>query len=71
MNLFVFGIETVPDVAGGRALYRLDDLNVARAMFHKRTEKRRFRVPASPSASHRGDLGRIAKRRPIQGLVTG
>jgi predicted PolB exonuclease-like 3'-5' exonuclease len=39
MNLFVFDIETVPDVAGGRVLYQLDgldDKNVARAMFHKR-----------------------------------
>ena len=39
MNVFVFDIETVPDVAGGRLLYQLDELddgNVARAMFHKR-----------------------------------
>ncbi|MGD2112496.1 MAG: 3'-5' exonuclease [Gammaproteobacteria bacterium] len=39
MNLFVFDIETVPDVAAGRRLYALDDLddeNVALAMFHKR-----------------------------------
>jgi hypothetical protein len=39
MNLFVFDIETVPDVASGRLLYGLDDLddsNVAQVMFHKR-----------------------------------
>ena len=39
MNLFVFDIETVPDVAAGRKLYQLEDLddrNVGRAMFHKR-----------------------------------
>jgi hypothetical protein len=42
MNIFVFDIETVPDVASGRRLYDLDDLddeNVARAMFHKRAEE--------------------------------
>ncbi|MEA2093017.1 MAG: 3'-5' exonuclease [Pseudomonadota bacterium] len=42
MNLFVFDIETVPDVESGRRLYRLDDLddeNVARVMFHKRAEE--------------------------------
>jgi predicted PolB exonuclease-like 3'-5' exonuclease len=42
MNTFVFDIETVPDVAAGRRLYRLDDLddeNVARVMFHKRAEE--------------------------------
>jgi len=39
MNVFVFDIETVPDVASGRRLYGLEDLddaNVARAMFHRR-----------------------------------
>jgi len=42
MNIFVFDIETVPDVEAGRRLYGLDDLddkNVARVMFHKRTEE--------------------------------
>jgi predicted PolB exonuclease-like 3'-5' exonuclease len=42
MNVFVFDIETVPDVATGRRLYQLDGLddgNVARAMFHKRAEE--------------------------------
>ncbi len=42
MNLFVFDIETVPDVASGRLLYGLDGLddeNVARAMFHRRAEE--------------------------------
>jgi predicted PolB exonuclease-like 3'-5' exonuclease len=42
VNLFVFDIETVPDVAAGRALSGLDgldDANVARAMFHKRAEE--------------------------------
>jgi predicted PolB exonuclease-like 3'-5' exonuclease len=42
MNLFVFDIETVPDVASGRLLYGLDDLDdssIARVMFHKRAEE--------------------------------
>ena len=42
MNVFVFDIETVPDVAAGRRLYELDDLddkNVGRVMFHKRAEE--------------------------------
>ena len=42
MNIFVFDIETVPDVATGRRLYDIDDLddkNVARVMFHKRAEE--------------------------------
>lgn len=42
MNLFVFDIETVPDVAGGRRLYGLDgldDQDVARVMFHQRAEE--------------------------------
>jgi predicted PolB exonuclease-like 3'-5' exonuclease len=39
MNIFVFDIETVPDVESGRRLYQLtdlDDKNVGRVMFHKR-----------------------------------
>jgi predicted PolB exonuclease-like 3'-5' exonuclease len=42
MNVFVFDIETIPDVATGRRLYQLDELddgNVARVMFHKRAEE--------------------------------
>ena len=42
MNIFVFDIETVPDVAAGRRLYDLEDLddkNVGRVMFHKRSEE--------------------------------
>ena len=42
MNSLVFDIETVPDVAGGRLLYQLEDLddkNLGRAMFHKRAEE--------------------------------
>lgn len=42
MNIFVFDIETVPDVETGRRLHDLDDLdddNVARVMFHKRVEE--------------------------------
>ena len=42
MNIFVFDIETIPDVAAGRRLYDLDDLddkNVGRVMFHKRSEE--------------------------------
>jgi len=42
MNIFVFDIETVPDVTAGRRLYELDDLddkNVGRVMFHKRAEE--------------------------------
>ena len=42
MNIFVFDIETVPDVDAGRRLYDLEDLddkNVARVMFHKRSEE--------------------------------
>jgi predicted PolB exonuclease-like 3'-5' exonuclease len=41
-NLFVFDIETIPDVAGGRRLYGLDDLddgNAAAAMFHIRSQE--------------------------------
>lgn len=42
MNIFVFDIETVPDVDAGRRLYDLGDLDdesVARVMFHKRAEE--------------------------------
>jgi len=37
MNLFVFEIETVPDVESGRRLYGPDDRNAA-AMFHLRAQ---------------------------------
>jgi len=39
MNIFVFDIETIPDVASGRKLYQLDELDdkeVADALFAKR-----------------------------------
>ncbi len=42
MNIFVFDIETVPDVEGGRRLYDLDGLDdreVANIMFHKRRQE--------------------------------
>lgn len=42
MNVFVFDIETVPDVQGGRRLYQLDGLSdkeVAEVMFHKRRQE--------------------------------
>jgi 3'-5' exonuclease len=42
MNVFVFDIETVPDVDTGRRLHELDGLdddNVARVMFHQRAEE--------------------------------
>jgi len=42
MNIFVFDIETVPDVDGGRRLYDLDGLDdkeVANIMFHKRRQE--------------------------------
>ncbi|MGD8484107.1 MAG: 3'-5' exonuclease [Thioalkalispiraceae bacterium] len=42
MNLFVFDIETIPDVDGGRRLYNLDgltDKEVANVMFHKRRQE--------------------------------
>jgi predicted PolB exonuclease-like 3'-5' exonuclease len=41
MNVFVFDIETIPDVDGGRRLYGLGDLedrHVAQIMFHKSRE---------------------------------
>lgn len=42
MNVFVFDIETVPDVAAGRRLYDLGDLSdkdVAQVMFHVRRQE--------------------------------
>ena len=42
MNVFVFDIETVPDVEGGRRLHGLDGLSdedVAKAMFHLRQQE--------------------------------
>ncbi len=42
MNVFVFDIETVPDVAGARRLWGLDDLDddgVAAAMYAKRLQE--------------------------------
>ena len=39
MSVFVFDIETVPDVDAGRRLYGLHDLDdgsVGKVMFHKR-----------------------------------
>ncbi len=42
MNVLVFDIETVPDVASGRRLYDLTDLSdedAAKVMFHKRREQ--------------------------------
>ena len=42
MDIFVFDIETVPDVEGGRRLYGLeglDDASVAKAMFHMRQQE--------------------------------
>ena len=42
MNLFVFDIETVPDVEGWRRLYRLDGLgdeDVAKVMYHQRQQE--------------------------------
>ncbi|MCG6885952.1 MAG: 3'-5' exonuclease [Proteobacteria bacterium] len=42
MNIFVFDIETVPDVDGGRRIYNLDGLSdkeVANIMFHKRRQE--------------------------------
>lgn len=42
MNVFVFDIETVPDVAGARRLWSLDDLDddgVAAVMFNKRLQE--------------------------------
>ncbi len=42
MNILVFDIETIPDIATGRRLYQLDGLNdadIAKVMFHKRREE--------------------------------
>ena len=42
MNLFIFDIETIPDVDSGRRLYELDgidDAGVAEAMFYKRRQE--------------------------------
>jgi predicted PolB exonuclease-like 3'-5' exonuclease len=42
MNILVFDIETIPDIATGRRLYNLDglsDVDVAKIMFHKRREE--------------------------------
>lgn len=42
LNLFVFDIETIPDIEGGRRLYRLADLSeaeVAKAMLQKRRQE--------------------------------
>lgn len=42
MNLFVFDIETIPDVEAGRRLYGLEsmsDEDVAKAMFHLRRQQ--------------------------------
>jgi predicted PolB exonuclease-like 3'-5' exonuclease len=42
MNVLVFDIETIPDIASGRRLYELEGLNdadVAKVMFHKRREE--------------------------------
>ena len=42
MNVFIFDIETVPDVVSGRRLHNLDgltDKEVANIMFHKRREE--------------------------------
>jgi len=41
-NIFVFDIETIPDVASGRRLYGLDGLSdedTAKAMFHLRSQQ--------------------------------
>ena len=42
MNVLIFDIETVPDVAAGRRLHQVDGLSdedVAKVMFHKRREE--------------------------------
>jgi len=42
MNIFVFDIETIPDVEGGRRLYNLEGLSdkeVGTIMFHKRRQE--------------------------------
>jgi len=42
VNIFVFDIETIPDVEGGRRVYELEglsDRDVAAVMFHKRRQE--------------------------------
>jgi len=42
MNVLIFDIETIPDIATGRRLYDLEglsDADVAKVMFHKRREE--------------------------------
>lgn len=42
MNIFVFDIETVPDVEAGRKIYQLDDTddnNIANIMFHRQRQQ--------------------------------
>ncbi|MDH5377428.1 MAG: 3'-5' exonuclease [Gammaproteobacteria bacterium] len=42
MNIFVFDIETIPDIDGGRRLYNLDGLSdkeVGTILFHKRRQE--------------------------------
>ena len=42
MNVFVFNIQTIPDIDGARRLYDLhglSDEDVARAIFHKRRQQ--------------------------------
>jgi len=42
VNIFVFDIETIPDVEAGRSIYALndtDDSNVANIMFHQRRQQ--------------------------------
>lgn len=42
MNVLIFDIETIPDLASGRRLYDLEglkDADVAKVMFHKRREE--------------------------------
>jgi len=42
VNIFVFDIETIPDVEAGRSIYELndtDDSNVANIMFHQRRQQ--------------------------------
>lgn len=42
MNILVFDIETIPDIATGRRLHNLDglsDADIAKVMFHKRREE--------------------------------
>ena len=70
MNVVAFDIETVPDVAGGRRVYGLDDLDdeaVAKAMAQLRWQKtgseflphHLHRVVAIAIVLHRGDTVRL------------